>query len=134
MALNSGTFLASRLEKPSMTQSNLHRTWRKLSVHIAARALVIAALMTVRGWVSTASAADWPQWQGRDRNAISTEQGLLQEWPVGGPPHSRKIRGLRGGEPNASITPGKKWVVFSGKFIGDQRARPAYAVSTEKVK
>lgn len=30
-------------------------------------------------------AADWPQWQGRDRTRISKETGLLKEWPSGGP-------------------------------------------------
>jgi outer membrane protein assembly factor BamB len=30
-------------------------------------------------------AADWPQWQGPDRNRISKETGLLTEWPSGGP-------------------------------------------------
>ena len=29
--------------------------------------------------------ADWPQWQGPDRNRISKETGLLPEWPGGGP-------------------------------------------------
>jgi hypothetical protein len=24
---------------------------------------------------------DWPQWQGPDRNSVSKETGLLQEWP-----------------------------------------------------
>jgi hypothetical protein len=28
---------------------------------------------------------DWPQWQGPERNAISKEKGLLQEWPQAGP-------------------------------------------------
>jgi outer membrane protein assembly factor BamB len=30
-------------------------------------------------------AADWPQWQGPDRTNVSTETGLLKEWPSGGP-------------------------------------------------
>lgn len=30
-------------------------------------------------------AADWPQWRGPDRTAISRETGLLQEWPSSGP-------------------------------------------------
>ena len=30
-------------------------------------------------------AADWPQWQGTDRNNISKDKGLLQKWPQGGP-------------------------------------------------
>jgi outer membrane protein assembly factor BamB len=32
-----------------------------------------------------APAADWPQWRGPQRNAISQETGLLQQWPKGGP-------------------------------------------------
>ncbi|MFN9343977.1 MAG: PQQ-binding-like beta-propeller repeat protein, partial [Planctomycetota bacterium] len=28
---------------------------------------------------------DWTQWRGKDRADISTETGLLQEWPEGGP-------------------------------------------------
>jgi outer membrane protein assembly factor BamB len=30
-------------------------------------------------------AADWPQWRGPERNGISKETGLLQEWPKEGP-------------------------------------------------
>ncbi len=30
-------------------------------------------------------AADWPQWRGPQRNGISQEKGLLQEWPKDGP-------------------------------------------------
>jgi outer membrane protein assembly factor BamB len=32
-----------------------------------------------------ASASDWPQWRGPERNGISQEGGLLKQWPVGGP-------------------------------------------------
>jgi hypothetical protein len=32
-----------------------------------------------------AYAADWPQWRGPLRNAVSTETGLLLEWPKEGP-------------------------------------------------
>ncbi len=34
---------------------------------------------------SLAAAADWPQWRGPDRNGISAETGLLQQWPESGP-------------------------------------------------
>src|SRR5262245_61904634 len=30
-------------------------------------------------------AADWPQWRGANRDGVSTETGLLKEWPKGGP-------------------------------------------------
>src|ERR1051326_8845348 len=39
-------------------------------------------------WLSTAlsaMASDWPQWRGPERNGISRETGLLQEWPKAGP-------------------------------------------------
>ena len=32
-----------------------------------------------------AEEANWPQWQGKNRDAVSTETGLLQDWPEGGP-------------------------------------------------
>ena len=31
------------------------------------------------------TAPDWPQWRGPRRDGISSERGLLQEWPEGGP-------------------------------------------------
>ncbi len=30
-------------------------------------------------------AEDWPNWRGANRDGISNERGLLQEWPAGGP-------------------------------------------------
>ena len=40
---------------------------------------------------------DWPQWQGPDRNGISKETGLLQEWPASGPATVWSATGLGGG-------------------------------------
>ena len=42
-------------------------------------------LVLLLGICSVCAAADWPQWRGPERNGISTETGLLQEWPSGGP-------------------------------------------------
>ena len=33
----------------------------------------------------TTSASDWPQWRGPNRNGISSETGLLKQWPAAGP-------------------------------------------------
>jgi outer membrane protein assembly factor BamB len=46
--------------------------------------------MTLRcvAWLAmcgSAWTADWPQWRGPERTAISRETGLLKEWPEGGP-------------------------------------------------
>ncbi len=52
-------------------------------------------------------AADWPQWQGPDRNAISKETGLLKEWPKDGPSLAWKVKGLGGGDSTPSIAAGR---------------------------
>src|SRR6266566_7693115 len=57
--------------------------------------------------MSSASAGDWPQWQGPDRNAVSKERGLLQEWTKDGPPLAWKIKGLGGGDSAPSIAAGR---------------------------
>ncbi|HYI94124.1 MAG TPA: PQQ-binding-like beta-propeller repeat protein [Bryobacteraceae bacterium] len=41
--------------------------------------LVLGAFATV------CSAADWPQWRGPQRTGVSTETGLLKDWPKPGP-------------------------------------------------
>ena len=50
---------------------------------------------------------DWPQWQGPDRNAISQETGLLQEWPQGGPPLAWRLEDIGGGYGAPSIAAGR---------------------------
>lgn len=56
---------------------------------------------------TSAGAADWPQWQGPDRNAISRETGLLKEWPADGPRLAWKINGLGGGDSAPAVSKGK---------------------------
>lgn len=48
---------------------------------VSIRALCLCWL----GLTMSASAADWPQWRGPQRNEISQETGLLPSWPEGGP-------------------------------------------------
>jgi outer membrane protein assembly factor BamB len=44
-------------------------------------AVIAVCLLTA----TVATAADWPQWRGPIRDGISTETGLLTEWPKEGP-------------------------------------------------
>lgn len=39
-----------------------------------------------------AAGSDWPQWRGPNRDGVSTETGLLKEWPKGGPKQVWKIK------------------------------------------
>lgn len=51
--------------------------------------------------------ADWPQWQGPERNAHSKETGLLKEWPKEGPALAWKVKGLGGGDSAPSVANGR---------------------------
>jgi outer membrane protein assembly factor BamB len=52
---------------------------------------------------SFAASGDWPQWRGPNHDGISTETGLLKDWPEGGPPLAWKSRGLGNGYSSVSI-------------------------------
>ncbi|MDF1754886.1 MAG: PQQ-like beta-propeller repeat protein [Verrucomicrobiales bacterium] len=52
-------------------------------------------------------ANDWPQWRGTNRDGISTEKGLLQDWPAEGPKLAWKTTGLGAGYSSVAITHGK---------------------------
>ena len=64
-------------------------------------------------FLDSTSALDWPQWQGPDRNAVSKETGLLQEWPKDGPPLAWRVTGLGGGYGTPSVTGGKLFGISS---------------------
>jgi outer membrane protein assembly factor BamB len=56
---------------------------------------------------------DWPGWRGADRSGVSTETGLLKEWPEGGPKLAWKIKGLGDGYSTPSVAAGKIFVLGS---------------------
>lgn len=67
-------------------------------------ALCLTAPLGVR---AAAADADWPQWQGPNRDGISTETGLLKRWPAGGPPLAWKIKGIGAGYSGVSVAGGR---------------------------
>jgi outer membrane protein assembly factor BamB len=71
-------------------------------------------LMVVAG---SSLAADWPQWQGPDRDGKSADTGLLRQWPENGPPLAWKIDKLGGGDGGPAIAAGR---IFLMSNRGDQ--------------
>ena len=59
--------------------------------YLLCTSLILLSMTGLCDRLSTATADDWPQWQGPDRNAVSKETGLLQEWPKG-----RSAAGMEG--------------------------------------
>jgi outer membrane protein assembly factor BamB len=55
-------------------------------VNQSSQTVLYSCLLFVFSWaLSSADADDWPHWRGPDRNDISAEEGLLQQWPAEGP-------------------------------------------------
>jgi outer membrane protein assembly factor BamB len=63
---------------------------------------VPAVLVAALGGFSLV-AADWPQFRGPNYNNISTETGLLKQWPSEGPPLVWKATGLGDGYATVSV-------------------------------
>ncbi len=55
---------------------------------------LVPTALIVAGLATAAHADDWLQWRGPDRAGISTETGLLDEWPSEGPPVNWQIETL----------------------------------------
>lgn len=68
---------------------------------------LLGALGSTFLFLLSASADDWPQWQGPARNGISKETGLQQEWPKEGPPLAWRIKNLGGGDSAPSVAAGR---------------------------
>ena len=56
---------------------------------------------------SQISADDWPQWRGPNRDNISSETGLLKQWPENGPPLEWQVEGIGDGIASVSIADGR---------------------------
>lgn len=67
--------------------------------------------------LGSATAADWPQWQGPDRTAVSKETGLLKTWPKEGPKLAWKSAERGGGYATPSVAGGK---VFGMGYRGKE--------------
>ena len=67
-------------------------------------AVVLALGLTIGvAGQSPAPPTDWPQWRGPDRNGLSKESGLLQQWPASGPPLVWSISSLGAGYGSLAI-------------------------------
>ena len=59
---------------------------------------------------TTAPEAEWPQWRGPQRNGLSTETGLLKQWPEKGPAVSWSIANLGEGYGSVALRADRMYV------------------------
>ncbi len=69
-------------------------------------ALSIASLAALR-----APASDWPQFRGPNRDDVSTETGLLKQWPAGGPKRVWLFENAGQGYSGFSVAAGKLFTI-----------------------
>ena len=78
-----------------------------------------ALLFSILTTLSSASANDWPQWQGPHRDCMSAETGLLKSWPEGGPERVWLFENCGSGYAGFSIV-GDKLFTMAGR---DEKCR-----------
>jgi outer membrane protein assembly factor BamB len=57
--------------------------------------------------LASAAPGDWPQWRGPNHDNVSTETGLLKEWPAGGPRLAWEAKDIGHGFASVSIFGGR---------------------------
>jgi outer membrane protein assembly factor BamB len=66
-----------------------------------------------------AYAADWPQWRGPQRNGVSSETGLLKEWPKPGPRLVWQAKDIGDGYSTPSVV-GNRIYVLSNRGLDNE--------------
>ncbi|MCX7046314.1 MAG: PQQ-binding-like beta-propeller repeat protein, partial [Candidatus Sumerlaeota bacterium] len=103
-----------------MMQSPVRRRREYLTM-ILMLALLMTAAMAGRAQVSD-TANDWPQFRGPNRDGKSAEQGLLTQWPEGGPKLLWSVKGVGKGFTHVSIARGLIYVTGMPNKQGILRA------------
>jgi outer membrane protein assembly factor BamB len=86
--------------------------------------LVLAAVAVLPGAARAqlkASVGDWPGWMGADRSGVSTETGLLKQWPKDGPKLLWKVQDIGEGYSTPSFAAGKIFLM-SNRGLDDEFA------------
>ncbi len=90
---------------------------------------MLSAVCSVGVLVAAASAygIDWPQWRGPDRTGVSTETGLLKQWPAEGPKLLWRAEGCGDAHATPSVANGK---IYGMGLRGEDEVVWARAVAT----
>lgn len=87
------------------------------TISIGVNHITIGVLTGILGM--DASAGDWPQWRGPNRDGISKETGLLKTWPGEGPKLVWQVKDLGAGYSTPSVAGGRIFIL-TNKGIEDE--------------
>lgn len=100
---------------------------KKINLRFALMMTILFLCLFVN--LSAQSNNDWPQWRGPNRDGISTETGLLKEWPKEGPALVWKATGAGRGYSTMSVSKGR---IYTMGLRGDREFVIAFDVATGK--
>ncbi len=87
----------------------------KLRLAFFGAAIAILSPMSKAQTGLTPAPGHWPQWRGPNRDNVSTETGLLKQWPDEGPPLLWKRMGLGNGVMSLAVAGGRIYLLAYGK-------------------
>jgi outer membrane protein assembly factor BamB len=102
-----------------LARTNLIRV-KSYRLHVALRLRICAliAVLHLPAWPGLAADGDWPQWRGPNRDGVSTETGLLKDWPTNGPALLWTARGLGRGYSSVSVVGDRIYTMGDGPDAG----------------
>jgi outer membrane protein assembly factor BamB len=83
-------------------------------------------------WPMAVSANDWPQWRGPQRDGLSTEKGLLGEWPADGPKLVWQVKDIGSGYSTPSVV-GDRLYLLSNQGLDNEFVQALEAKDGKKV-
>lgn len=79
--------------------------------------LLLGTTLLAGGQSSTVT--DWPQWRGPNRDGVSTESGLMSQWPESGPDRLWQTLGLGAGYGSMAVAGDR---IYLQMLVGEQSA------------
>ena len=84
-----------------------------------------------------AANSDWPQWRGPDRSGVSTETGLLKQWPAAGPKLLLQVKDLGDGYSTPSVVGNRIYLMsnrgLENEFVQVLSAKDGKVIWTTRV-
>ena len=74
-------------------------------------ALSACALLLATAAAQQPASTEWFQWRGANRDGISSETGLMQDWPKSGPPQAWRAAGVGNGYSSFSASGGRLYTL-----------------------
>jgi outer membrane protein assembly factor BamB len=105
------------------------------------QAILFAFLYAFIAAAGPASAEDWPQWRGPNRDGKSVEKGLLKKWPKEGPTLAWQFEEAGAGYGTPSVADGNVFVMGNGRngkewilCLDEKTGKQNWALATGRIK